>query len=81
MALYKMYAERKPIGVFPLSNWGGLAILAYCDKDGDLGAVACFDFGESRQQIRRHKIYTTPAGRLYIRKQGRRYYFDEIMRV
>lgn len=78
--LYKKYAETRPCGVYTLCNWGGLSILdiEYGFEDY---AVVCFDFGNSRQQIRRHKIQRTASGRPFIRKQGRRYYFDQIMKV
>lgn len=80
MTLYKTYENTKAVGVLPLCNFGGLEILDILYGIDDY-AVACFDFGNGRQQIRKHKIQYTPAGRSYIRKQGVRYYFDEIMRV
>ena len=68
----KQYENTKPVGVLPLSNWGGLEILERnCEE-----AVACFNFGHGREMIRRHKIIYTANGRAYIRKAGRRYYFD-----
>ena len=78
--LYKKYAETKAIGVYPMSNWGGLEILdiEYGIEDY---AIACFNFGNGRRNIRRYKIYSTPSGDSYIRKEGRRYYFSDIMRV
>ena len=79
--LYKKYENTNPLGVLCLSNWGGLEILDINEFRGEYGTViASFNFG-ARQQIRRHKIYCTPAGRAYIRKQGTRYYFDEIMKA
>lgn len=77
MALYKDYENTKAVGYLVLSNWGGLEILDLNDEE----AVACFNWGTGRQMIRRHKIIYTANGRAYIRKQGRRYYFDQIMRV
>lgn len=78
--LYKQYAETKAVGYYCMSNFGGLEILDIENGFEDY-AVACFNFGTGRQQIRRHKVQVTESGRLYIRKQGRRYYFDEIMAV
>lgn len=73
--LYKKYANTKPLGVLPLSNWGGLEILDInCES-----AVACFNWGTGRQMIKRHTITYCSNGRAYIRKQGKRYYFDEIL--
>ena len=78
MTLYKKYEYCKPIGTLCLSNWGGLEILAV-GYDVDDYVIAAFNFG-TRQQVRRHKIYMTVGGRQYIRKQGTRYYLDEIIR-
>ena len=78
--LYKKYADTPAIGVLPMSNFGGIEILDIIHGWDDI-AIACFNFGTGRQQIRRHKICYTSSGRSYIRKQGVRYYFDEIMRV
>lgn len=80
MALYKQYAETKAIGVMPMNNFGGIEILDIIHGIDDY-AVACFNFGTGRQQIRRHKICCSESGRTYIKKQGTRYYFDQIMRV
>lgn len=80
MPLYKKYENTKPIAVFGMCNFGGLEIL-----DIEYGIVdyviACFNFGTGRQKIRRHKVCTAPSGREYIRKEGTRYYFDEMMEV
>lgn len=75
--LYKQYETAEPVGIYPLCNFGGLAILAVEDEK----AVAAFNFGEGYNQIRRHTIFYTYTGRAYIRKGGRRYYFDQIMRA
>lgn len=75
--LYKKYADTPAIGVLPLSNWGGLEILDLNCKT----AVACFNWGTGRQMIKRHNITYTTSGKAFIRKQGRRYYLNEIMRT
>lgn len=79
-ALYKVYGDVNPVAVLTLSNWGGIEILGVEHGIEDK-VVACFNFGNTRQQIRRHTVNTTPAGRDYIRKQGVRYYLDQFMRV
>lgn len=81
MALYKEYADKKAVGTFATSNFGGIEILDLVDKNNDLAVVACFNFGTGRQQIRRHTIKETASGRMFIRKAGRRYYLDQFMRV
>ena len=77
MILKHYYKNAVPIGTYPLCNFGGLAILAIEDRQ----AVAAFNFGEGYKQIRRHTIYCTYTGRAYIRKNGRRYYLDQIIRT
>lgn len=69
----------KYIGVYPMSNFGGLAIVSV-DPASDT-CYSCFDFGEGPQNLRRTQIYYTNSGRAYIRRYNRRYYFDEIMRA
>lgn len=77
MTLKEKYKNADPVGVYVLNNFGGLVIL---DMDGET-ATAAYHFGEKYEQIRRHQIYYTYTGRAYIRKNGRRYYFDQIMRT
>ena len=77
MTLKERFKNTDPIGIYTLCNFGGLAIL---DIDGDK-ATAAYNFGEGYKQIRRHTIYYTFTGRAYIRKNGRRYYFDQIIRT
>lgn len=74
MILKHYYKNAVPVGVYPLCNFGGLAILAI---EGEK-AVAAYNFGDGYKQIRRHTIYYTFTGRAYIRKNGQRYYFDQI---
>ena len=77
MTLKEKYKNADPVGVYVMSNFGGLVIL---DMDGEK-ATAAYHFGEKYEQIRRHTIFNTYTGRAYIRKSGRRYYFDQIMRM
>lgn len=77
MTLKEQYKNAAPVGVYTICNYGGLAILSMDDEK----AVAAFHYGEGYEQIRRHTIYYTYTGRAYIRKNGRRYYFDQIMRT
>lgn len=77
MTLKERYKNADPVGVYTLNNFGGLAIL---DIDGEK-ATAAYHFGDEYKQIRRHTIYYTYTGRAYIRKNGRRYYFDQIIKI
>jgi hypothetical protein len=75
--LKHFYRDAAPLGVYPMCNFGGLAILAL-EHDT---AIAAFNLGEGYRQIRRHKISYTYTGRAYIRKNGQRFYFDQIIRT
>ena len=77
MTLKEKYKNADPVGVYTLCNFGGLVILDIEDEK----ATAAYHFGEKYENIRRHKIHYTYTGRAYIRKSGRRYYFDQIMRM
>lgn len=76
MTLASKYSNTRPIGVLCLSNWGGLEIL---DMEPDT-VVAAFNFG-TRTNVRHHKIHHAPKKGPYLIKGGRRYYFQDIMRV
>ena len=74
MTLEDKYKGKPPIGVMTLCNFGGLEILDInCEE-----AIACFNFGNGREMVKRHKITYTAQGKAYIRKMGRRYYLDQI---
>ena len=77
MTLKERYKNTDPVGVYVLCNYGGLVILDIEDEK----ATAAFDFGDGYKQVRRHTIFYTYTGRAYIRKNGTRYYFDQIMRT
>lgn len=79
LPLYKQYETTSAIAGLCLCNWGGIEILDVLYGIEDY-VVACFNFGTGRQQVRRHKICTTSAGRLYFWKGHTRYYIDQFMR-
>lgn len=78
MILKNYYKEAAPVGVYPMNNFGGLAILDILSDDS---LIAAWHYGEEYEGIRRHRVYYTYTGRAYIRKAGRRFYLDQIMRV
>ena len=81
MSLAKQYAETKLIGVMGMGNWGGLEVLDII-YDADDYVVTCFNWGNVRKDFSKAKIrYTIRYGRPYFMKYGRRYHFDQIMRV
>lgn len=77
---YAKYENIPAIGAFPISNYGGLEILAIGYDINDY-VIACFNYGDGRKDIRRHKIQVSNSGRLFIRKYGVRYYLDQIMKM
>lgn len=81
--LYKTYENTPAVGYYGMSNFGGLEILAIdgIEKNGEDAVVACFNWGTGRQHIARHVIRYTNNGRPYIKKNGWRFYFDQIMRA
>ena len=78
MILKNYYKEAAPVGVYIMNNFGGLAILDILSDDS---VIAAWHYGEGYEGIRRHQVYYTYTGRAYIRKAGRRFYLDQIMRV
>ena len=78
MTLKEVYKNAAPVGVYPISNFGGLAIL---DVIGDSSVIAAWSYGDGYKSVRRHQIYYTFTGRAYIRKAGGRYYLDQIMKI
>jgi hypothetical protein len=77
MILKNYYKDAAPVGIYPINNFGGLAVLDIIDGET---AVCAWHYGDGYESIRRHQIYYTFTGRAYIRKRGRRYYFDQIMK-
>ena len=80
MTLKEQYKNTMAIGYAGLSNWGGLEVLDVI-YGIDNYLVTCLNWGEGRTRISRNKIYTNASGREYIRKDGRRFYLDDIMRI
>ena len=69
----------KYIGIYPICNFGGLAIISI-DPGSDI-CYSCFDFGNGPKNERRTRILYSGSGRPYIRRYNRRYYFDEIIKT
>ena len=78
MTLKQLYKNAAPVGVYTMNNFGGLVIL---DIINDESAICAWHYGDGYESVRRHRIFFTYTGRAYIRKAGRRYYFDQIMRT
>lgn len=67
MTMRQKYTGSKPVGVIPLSNWGGLEILDIESGCTDK-VVAAFNFGE-REQPHRYRQYENAEGRVF-KKSG-----------
>ena len=77
MTLKERYQDAAPVGLYPMNNFGGLAILDIQDET----AVCAWHYGDGYRSIRRHQVFYTYTGRAYIRKAGQRFYFDQILRT
>lgn len=69
--------DRVVNGVYGMSNWGGIEVSL---QDGSDEVYYRFNFGDPGKW-RKVKIYETTAGRFYFRANGKRIYFDQIMRT
>ena len=76
--LYKQYEKTEPIGVYCMSNFGGIEVLDIID--GGDSIIAAYNFG-TRYCIRRHKLLYSNTGRPFFRKGQYRVYMDEVMRT
>lgn len=79
MTLKQLYKDAHPIAVYPITNFGGLAILDIDHIDDCV--IAAWDFGDGYINIHQHKVYYSASGRDYIVKGKRRYYMDEFLVV
>ena len=74
------WKTKKAIGVLPDSNWGGLVVLDIEHGIDDI-VETCFDYGNGRIHHSKAKIRYTASGEPYFIKFGKRYHFNDIMRV
>lgn len=78
-ALHEYVAGNRPTGVNALGAWFGVAVWLL-DGAGD-ECIAAWKQGDGFTGAHRHTIHYSTAGRPFIKKGGRRYYFDEFQRV
>ena len=69
----------QPIAIYSIYNMTALAIYGVEYGINNKVLVGLID-GDKADRITKNTIYTTPAGRDYIRKNGTRYYIDNFMR-
>ena len=74
------YRNKKPIAVFPMSNWGGIEILDIRYDTEDY-IIARYNFGEPEDTIHNVKVRHTNAGTPYFRIGDDYIRLDECLRV
>lgn len=72
--------DYKPIGVYCLSNFGGLAVMEIENCFHDY-AIVCDCYGDGYKNITRNKIYYNNGGSPYFLRNNKRWYLDDFMRV
>ena len=77
--LYRYTADNTPAGVIS-SGYIGVGIW-FVSGSYDEVIAAWGGIGDGWTGAARHAVYTTPTGRDYIRKGGRRWYLDQALRV
>lgn len=76
----EQYRDKKPIAVYPMSNWGGIEILDIVYGIEDY-VIWRYNYGEPEDIIHRAKILTGPKGYSFIRLNDTRIRLDECMKV
>ena len=76
----KAYKDKKPVAVYPMSNWGGIEILDI-EHGIDEYVIARFNFGTVEEKLHRIKIEYNKHGVPYFIMSGNRVRLDDCMRV
>lgn len=81
-AMYKRYADKKPVGAYAFCNTFGLHIYEPDEIDKyDCELVCSWHNGEREWGFHKHQIHYTTSGRAFVRKGSQRIYLDEVMKV
>lgn len=73
------YKDKKPIAVYPMSNWGGIEILDI-EYGIDDYVICRFNFGEPEDKLHRVKVtYGARSTTIYV--DGTRIRLGDCMRV
>lgn len=80
--LYKRYKNRDHIGYALTGLYSAMLVFEpdHIDKY-DCDYITAWDSGKGLHGFTRNKVHYTTTGRPYLNKGGRRWYFDQIMRV
>lgn len=77
--LKELYKDARPVAARTMCNFGGVVILEIA-PDGEK-LLAADNIGNGNENPRRYKINTTPSGRAYFTRYGRREYLDQYERL
>lgn len=72
--------DHKPIAVYPLSNFGGLAIMDI-ENRFDIYVYVVDNYGDGYKNLTKNKVYYNEHGKMYFVRYGKRYYLDNFMKV
>ena len=73
------YQDKKPIAVYPMSNWGGIEIMDIINGIDDY-VVWRYNYG-SPDKLHKTKVLINDAGHQYIRINESRIKLENFMRV
>lgn len=81
-AMYKRYANQKPVGAAYISGTFGLQVYEPDENDKcDCDYVCSWHNGENEWGFHKHMVHYSTSGRAFIRKGSLRIYLDEVMRL
>lgn len=81
-AMYKRYANQKPVGAVCFCNTFGLNVYEPDENDKyDCDYVCSWNNGEYESGFHKHMVHYSTSGRAFIRKGSLRIYLDEVMKV
>lgn len=81
-AMYKRYANQKPVGATYISGTFGLQVYEPDENDKyDCDYVCSWHNGENEWGFHKHMVHYSTSGRAFIRKGSLRIYLDEVMKV
>lgn len=72
--------DYKPLAIYPVCNFGGLAIMEI--EDGcDTYVYVADNYGDGYKNLTKNKIYYNGQGKPYFIRYRKRYYLDDFLKV